>query len=204
MTNDTRPTVPPISGHYAMLRNGNVFRHFSPCEYNPEIYRTPMVYNSFWDLNGRAFVEHRPNKKEPWPHADIIATISPESMLATANGSLEILEAELGQCRQDNGDWTYENQLLKAKVAELIKLASAACDYADSHCRAFPIATAPRDGWFLAWDSVEKEWDEITADGLDHPKCNYTQWRPLPPTNPPLPAVFVELGHALEKIKEGR
>lgn len=29
------------------------------------------------------------------------------------------LEAELGQCNQDNGDWTYENQLLKAENARL-------------------------------------------------------------------------------------
>lgn len=32
---------------------------------------------------------------------------------------------------------------------------------------------------------------------------DYTHWRPLPPppTTPPLPAVFTELGAALEKIK---
>jgi|688.fasta_scaffold374342_4 hypothetical protein len=98
MTND-KPPVAPKEGHYAMLRNGNVMRHFSPCEYNPEIYRTPMGDNCFWHSDGRAFVEHRPNKKEPWPNADIIATISPEAMNEAVALSQQPSQEELSKGR---------------------------------------------------------------------------------------------------------
>jgi hypothetical protein len=101
--------------------------------------------------------------------------------------------------------WDYT--IMPTKLAEalnaLVPLADAVLDHADQHCRAFPIATALRDEWFLAWDDIEGDWDQITRDGLIHPMRNYTHWRPLPPppSNPPLPAVFTELGQALEKIK---
>jgi len=98
----------------------------------------------------------------------------------------------------------------------LIAAADAVCDYADSHCRAFPIATAPADGTtIMVWDGSESApcWETayysearavfINDGGYELTIEDLTHWRPLPPppTNPPLPAVFVELGAALEKIK---
>ena len=101
------------------------------------------------------------------------------------------------------GDYT----LLPTKLAEaltaLIPLADAVLDHADSHCRAFPIATAPNDGWIDVWCSKTEMWSPV----FQYPSCvlrdTATHWRPLPPppSTPPLPAVFVELGQALEAIK---
>jgi len=96
--------------------------------------------------------------------------------------------------------------IMPTKLAEaltaLIPLADAACDYADQNCRAFPIATAPDNRDVFFWDSLLKEWQEFTMLDLSLLPSSYTHWRePLPPpTNPPLPAVFTELGAALEKI----
>ena len=92
--------------------------------------------------------------------------------------------------------------------AELIPLLDAVCDYGDSQCRAFPIETAPNEIGFLAWSSIEEEWMQfacraelqfVRTFGND----GYTHWRPLPPppSNPPLPAVFSDLGAALERLK---
>jgi len=100
-------------------------------------------------------------------------------------------------------------------LLELITIADAVCDYGDSHCRWFDISTAPKkdeplilvrseDGFVtIAW--FEKEYDDFPT-GADGRFVYATHWRPLspPPTNPPLPAVFTELGAALEKLKEGR
>jgi hypothetical protein len=93
-------------------------------------------------------------------------------------------------------------------LVELIAKADAVLDHADVHCRAFPIATAPTTGeWFLVWDAGMGEWFVHQPKPFDTPPNErYTHWRPLPPppSNPPLPAVFVELGQALERLKEGR
>ena len=91
----------------------------------------------------------------------------------------------------------------KTNLAELISLADAVCDYGDSHCRAFPIATAPNNRDVFFWDSLLKEWQEFTMLDLSLLPASYTHWRePLPPpSNPPLPAVFTELGAALERLK---
>ena len=91
-------------------------------------------------------------------------------------------------------------------LEDLIAKADAACDYADAHCRAFPIATAPNDREVLFLDSESKTWKQFLCLDL---LClrdiypNYTHWaEPLPPpSNPPLPEVFMQLGLALEKIK---
>ncbi len=93
-----------------------------------------------------------------------------------------------------------------ANLEALIPLADAACDYADQNCRAFPIATAPRDQWIEVWCDHSKVWFAVfTFDGWSRGET-VTHWKPPtpPPSNPPLPAVFVELGAALERLKEGR
>jgi hypothetical protein len=181
MTND-KPPVAPVEGHYAMLRNGEIslnhipyFRKNSPCA-----WECPTS-GAKWLADGKSY-----NGR----HLDIIATISPDVMALVAEKSTY-------------GAIVFGLRDRLARLEALIPLADAVLDHADAHCRAFPIATAPRDEWFLAWDDIEGDWDEITRDGLIHPMRNYTHWRPLPPppSNPPLPAVFVELGAALEKIK---
>lgn len=90
-------------------------------------------------------------------------------------------------------------------IKSLIAAADAACDYADQHCRAFPIATAPRDGRKIEiWDSMLETWDVVALHSQTNVDADFTHWREPSPSNPPLPAVFTQLGQALEKIKEGR
>jgi len=85
----------------------------------------------------------------------------------------------------------------------LLPLADAVLDHADKHCRAFPIATAPTGRDVSFWDSSLDEWQEFTMLDISLLPPSYTHWRePFPPpSNPPLPAVFMELGAALEKLK---
>ncbi len=118
------------------------------------------------------------------------------------------------------GDYTIMPTKLAEALTALVPLADAACDYADSHCRWFDISTAPDEEGLSFLASIEIRnpstiWREVhvvhlNEDGEIHTDCHqgwslsdYTHWRPLPPppSNPPLPAVFVELGQALEKIK---
>jgi len=184
MTNDTRQPVAPKEGHYAMLRNGMIAR---PIIDDHAWLRQGLKQNVdpylelVWFDDGRCHPSS--GLLEFTDEYDIIATISPESMKWAANP----------QC--DYG--------IKS-VQGLIAAADAACDYADSHCRAFPIATAPIKGMFLAWNSFVGDWEFMTSLQLaETEERHFTHWRPLPlpPSNPPLPAVFVELGAALEKIK---
>jgi hypothetical protein len=201
MNTDKQP-VAPVEGHYAMLRNGMVVGPLAKEWPQDELTSFSIAWEHLeWKQDGTGH--------GMLPAWDIIATISPEAMALAANGGLEALEAELGQCNQDNGDWTYENQLLKAKVAELIALADAVCDYADAKCRAFPIESVPDVGGFLAWSTVELGW--IQFDGVTEFEYfktfgnrHFTHWRPLPPppSTDPLPAVFTDLGAALERLKE--
>lgn len=176
MTND-KPPVAPIEGFYAMLRNGVldlIERH------EQGLHRSIFDFKSV-NLNYKWFE----TGKSIWddPQYDIIATISPEAMALAIHPDMD--------------------GAVKA-IESLVKLADAACDYADSHCRAFPIATAPKEGVFLAWDNFGGEWEILAAgnEGFYHPE-RFTHWAPLPPppSNPPLPAVFTDLGAALEKIK---
>jgi hypothetical protein len=112
------------------------------------------------------------------------------------------------------GDYTIMPTKLAEALNALVPLADAVCDYADSQCRWFDISTAPKDGssvmlfphFFVSfWD------DEINGFGRWNERDEeivlirqkLTHWAPLPPppSNPPLPAVFVELGAALEGLK---
>jgi len=112
---------------------------------------------------------------------------------------------------------------LSEALNALVPLADAVLDHADSHCRWFDISTAPDEEGLSFLASIEIRnpstiWREVhvihlNEDGEIHTDCHqgwalndYTHWAPLPPppSNPPLPAVFTQLGQALEKIKEGR
>jgi hypothetical protein len=87
---------------------------------------------------------------------------------------------------------------------DLITILDAVLDHADAHCRAFPIATAPRDGRKIEiWDSMLETWDVVALHSQTNVDADFTHWRERlpPPSNPPLPAVFTELGAALEKLK---
>jgi hypothetical protein len=107
--------------------------------------------------------------------------------------------------------WDYT--IMPTKLAEalnaLVPLADAVLDHADANCRAFPIENVPDVGGFMAWSTVELGW--LQFDGVTEFEYfktfgnrHFTHWVPLPPppSNPPLPAVFVELGQALERLKE--
>ena len=102
------------------------------------------------------------------------------------------------------GDYTIMPTKLAEALTALVPLADAVLDHADQHCRAFPIATCKTPTNNLIWDCEEEEWVKGRVYFLAQPE-RYTHWRPLPPppSNPPLPAVFVELGQALEIIKSG-
>ena len=143
----------------------------------------------------------------------------PADMQALASGELEELKAGVNQLERQldvNQDAFFAREAELERFRFLTPLADAVLDHADQHCRAFPIATAPMDGKFLAWTGetwTPVYWYEphnawlcatehtLAFDEDDPP----THWTPLPPppSNPPLPAVFVELGQALEKIKSG-
>lgn len=115
-------------------------------------------------------------------------------------------------------DRHYRESALRTELEAFIKLADAACDYADQNCRALPIATAPRDGTTIeVWNDVMGKWFKVkfetrrqcwinimvSFDNDMHDDGAITHWRPLPPppSTPPLPEVFTQLGQALEKIK---
>jgi len=91
-------------------------------------------------------------------------------------------------------------------ILDLIAKADAVLDHADQHCRAFPIATAPKKRLIQVWDTDNKAWRPYCL--IDNYKIDskFTHWAEYlpPPSSPPLPAVFTQLGQALEKIKEGR
>jgi hypothetical protein len=211
MTNtpDTRPTVSPIEGHYAMLRNGMIAR---PIIDDHAWLRQGLKQNVdpylelVWFDDGRC----HPNSglEEFADEYDIIATISPQMMQWAADPKA------LAQMI------TEEVRKIMEPFVPLIAAADAACDYADANCRWFDISTAPRDEGLSFLASIEIRnpstiWREVhvlhlNEDGEIHIDCHqgwslgdYTHWRPLPPppSTDPLPAVFVELGQALEKIK---
>jgi hypothetical protein len=123
----------------------------------------------------------------------------------------------------------WRNQMSDELIKSLISTADEALNYADAHCRWFDISTAPEDGTVIlvyrpdqgvfCAHYVEEDahlsnymnppegdccWFSVTGDDLTNDMP--THWRPLPPppSSPPLPEVFTQLGQALEKIKEGR
>jgi hypothetical protein len=114
------------------------------------------------------------------------------------------------------GDYTIMPTKLAEALNALVPIADAVCDYADANCRWFNIITAPRGQWILTYRTGDKratmaqlgfgdEW--ISPSGhttvTSHTYLPPTHWRPLPPppSTPPLPAVFSDLGAALEKLK---
>ncbi len=123
------------------------------------------------------------------------------------------------------GDYTIMPTKLAEALTALVPLADAVCDYADQHCRWFDISTAPKDGTMIQLgggkffceardcdisEPVSASWTEdfwlMGGTEGGYVCISYrdpTHWRPLPPppSNPPLPAVFTQLGQALEKIK---
>lgn len=154
----------------------------------------PPEFSQVWDDNREALYDGEP--------ADT-ATLEPMHL-----GSVPIIDT---------------NRL--ARLEALISIADAVLDHADSHCRWFDISTAPKDGTIIqlgggkffceardcdisepvsaswtpsCWLMVGLESGYVCASYNDP-----THWAPLPPppSNPPLPAVFTELGAALEKIK---
>jgi len=171
---DTRPPVAPVEG-------------FAPL---------PEEFAKVWDDNREALYSGEP-----------VAI----SAAFEASGILEE-NARLREALRK-----IDNLVKLADAVNLVKLADAVLDHADAHCRAFPIATAPRNKAFLAWSGetwTPVRWDKYAAAWLCEIESTVafgendppTHWRPLPPppTTPPLPAVFVELGAALERLKEGR
>ena len=213
---DTRDPVAPVEGFYAMLRNGMVARPvLDDWPENPPYF--DAFHEIYWERDGRA----QPATKSDLdvrsaPLYDIIATISPEAMNEAVALSQQPSQEELSKGRVvSRFEWSDSD--------DLIKLASAVLDHADQHCRWFDISTAPNEEGLSFLVSIEIRnpstiWREVhvvhlNEDGEIHTDCHqgwslgdYTHWRPLPPppSNPPLPAVFVELGQALERLKEGR
>jgi hypothetical protein len=204
MTNDTRPPVAPKEGFYAMLRNGQVA---GPITKDPraswfEAVMSSDVIEFYRDGRGGRFDKYD-------SQYDIIATISPDVMAVAFDLPEKFVVAK------QMGVYA-ELERLRA----LIPLADAVLDHADSHCRWFDISTAPDEEGLSFLASIEIRnpstlWREVhvvhlNEDGEIHTDCHqgwslgdYTHWRPLPPppSNPPLPAVFVELGQALERLK---
>jgi len=105
------------------------------------------------------------------------------------------------------GDYTIMPTKLAEALNALVPIADAVCDHADAICRAFPIATfpnlSPKSKIVDVWDNEAKRWVTMNLRSKSQLDDDYTHWRETapPPTTPPLPAVFTELGAALEKIK---
>ena len=234
MTNDTRPPVAPVEGHYAMLRNDGVIGPLFVSLFDGTFYFPGNAKMFNWNKDGTSV--------EAGKEYDIIATISPEAMALaavmadgidimqdgpTTTETVEPLPPEFGNVwgvaegfagagvgaaatatlePMHLGSIPIIDTNRLARLEALIPLADAACDYADAHCRAFPIATFPRERWFEAWNKETNSWQSIFLrqdTGMGVPASCFTHWRETapPPSNPPLPAVFTQLGAALEKIK---
>ena len=114
------------------------------------------------------------------------------------------------------GDYTLMPTKLAEALTALVPLADAVLDHADSHCRWFDISTAPKLGRIFvsgiqpahktvaSYRWIAEDYTDDSGKPIDNP--NADMWRPTPPppSNPPLPTVFTQLGQALEKIKEQR
>jgi hypothetical protein len=97
------------------------------------------------------------------------------------------------------GDYTLMPTKLAEALTALVPLADAACDYADQHCRAFPIATAPKNSVALFYGFGWVKEDYTDENGVPWHYKDATHWSPVPKLE--LPEVFTQLGQALEKIK---
>jgi hypothetical protein len=78
--------VPPIEGHYAILRNGAVVGPMRK-EYEEQDWFVTDLIDMDWCPDGAFFVSKDAHD------LDIIATISPEAMQAAASGEVERLRA---------------------------------------------------------------------------------------------------------------
>jgi hypothetical protein len=200
MTND-KPPVAPVEGHYAMLRNGQVVGPINLSLFDKDFYLEIKGEIFNWNNDGTA----------NWMGSeyDIIATISPASMQMAVNPKILVglVKDAFDGCPEFQEARAGVNAMADrlARLEAILPLAGAVLDHADAHCRAFPIATVPKTLVYELWDAEEEEWVEASYYRSSITE-RYTHWRPLPPppSNPPLPEVFVELGAALEKIKEGR
>jgi len=218
MTPDTRPPVAPVEGFYALMRDGSVAGPIRNASlwYSTSTDKWGCWHTEFlWDDTGRLV------GKAYDPDCDIIATISPSQMQWAASPP-QITGREVMMLQNAAKAGVKASGIMErlARLEALIPLADAACDYADQHCRWFDISTAPDEEGLSFLASIEIRnpstiWREVhvvhlNEDGEIHTDCHqgwslgdYTHWAPLPPppTNPPLPEVFTQLGQALEKIK---
>jgi hypothetical protein len=215
MTND-KPPVAPVEGHYAMLRSGEVHGplacHKDLNSVTPPWYASEHFIGLVWDAEGRGALEwDHPSRgvitQHPQEKYNIIATISPDVMALVTEKSTY-------------GAILFGLRDRLARLEALVPLADAVLDHADQHCRWFDISTAPDEGKF----SVVFDTNGVDDPVIEHDCCKYggrivkfsgypstmrvfnpqpVMWHPPlpPPSNPPLPAVFVELGLALERLK---
>jgi hypothetical protein len=196
MTNnpDTRPCVPPVEGHFAMLRNGSIVRP-------SDIVASGIVQ---WNLDGSwSDCECHP--------LDIVSTISPEAMAFAADPHLfeMIASADKMATACDAVCDKAENLMIKAQ---------AVLDYAEANLRARTIEAPPRDRrFFLALVKDDEERyagrtfvsrmlgvDDIALfPGWGSSTKNLSKWAPLIPPSDELPAPFKELGESLGKLGKG-
>ena len=231
---DTRPPVAPKEGFYAVLRNGEVvgpiklYDHSRNHPYSFTAHLPHMNWTakgvSSWDdkdydiiatispeaMNEAVALSQQPSQEE-LSKGRVVSRFewgeSKDEPL-TARQAIMQLDADIAMAKASHlaGDYTIMPTKLAEALTALVPLADAACDYADQNCRAFPIATAPKEKWIEVWCDQNKVWfavytfpDYVLQDTVTH-------WRELspPPSNPPLPEVFTQLGQALERLKEGR
>lgn len=100
MTNP-RPPVPPVEGHYAILRNGEVHGPMRPKTCSspipPPWYASEYFIGLVWTEKGRGAIQWDYRDRgvittHPKEEFDIIATISPEVMQAIVSGQFERLQ----------------------------------------------------------------------------------------------------------------
>ena len=90
---DTRPPVPPVEGHYAMLRNADVMGPFEGGTHHCNSWQADGSYE-ITDCVGM----------------DIIATIPPELIVAVADGRLQALMAICQPILDDVADPYFADQ----------------------------------------------------------------------------------------------
>jgi hypothetical protein len=199
MTND-KPPVAPVEGFYAMLRNGNVLGPVEASKHRPGEF-TSQTVAFYWTSTGEWSSLDRENEFRKY---DIITTISPEAM-ALAAGLVEPSKPQTTMHYFDKpltlsaNDYTIMPTKLAEALNSLVPLADAVLDHADAHCRAFPIATAPKSSVALFHGFGWVKEDYTDENGVPWHYKDATHWSPVPKLE--LPAVFTQLGQALEKIK---
>jgi len=194
MTNDTRPPVAPKEWHYAMLRNGEVvgpIKLYDQSRYHPYSFTAHLPHMN-WTAKGVSSWDD--------PQYDIIATISPSQMQWAASPP-QITGREIMMLQDAAKAGVKASGIMErlARLEALIPLADAVLDHADQHCRAFPIATAPKSSVALFHGFGWVKEDYTDENGVPWHYKDATHWSPVPKLE--LPDVFTQLGQALEKIK---